>query len=267
MKKTLSLFLTLTLCLGALAQTKASSRSGNTGVGATIPKREASRETATRVTFLGPKTGWGFTKAGASFYSPDGKNLGTLPGGTLFKYSDVKSTSKNPVLVSSVKRETSWQGPYLIDCTDVAAYDGDPDTVDPDTVRNLQTYFRTTGQIAERQETLLGQQHAANPHYNSARQTQKAYLDSVEKAAAMEKQMNTLTGIRKTKALDELRALKYEQARIKAKADQEAAAYKRWKDAHPPDLTKLAADPLLKSLEAERQQAKAKVAPLLPPES
>jgi len=263
MKKPLALFLTLTLCLGALAQTKASSRSGNTGVGATIPKREASMH----VTFLGPKTGWGFTKNGASFYSPDGKNLGTLPGGTLFKYSDVKSTSKNPVLVSSVKRETFWQGPYLIDCTDVAAYDGDPDTVDPDTVRNLQTYFRATGQIAERQETLLGQQHAANPHYNSARQTQKAYLDSVEKAAAMEKQMNTLTGIRKTKALDELRALKYEQTRIKAKADQEAAAYKRWKDAHPPDLTKLAADPLLKSLEAERQQAKTKVVALLPPES
>jgi hypothetical protein len=52
--------------------------------------------------------------------------------------------------------------------------------------------------------------------------------------------------------------------RIKAKADQEAAAYKVWKDAHPASPTALAADPQLQTLEQELRQAKAKVAKLVP---
>ena len=52
--------------------------------------------------------------------------------------------------------------------------------------------------------------------------------------------------------------------RIKAKADQEAAAYKAWKDAHPADPAQLAADPQIKALEQELQKAKSKVAALVP---
>ena len=80
----------------------------------------------------------------------------------------------------------------------------------------------------------------------------------------MEKQMNALTGSRKSKALEELRAFKYEQVRIKAKADQTALAYKAWKDAHPAQPAQLAADPQLQALEKELQAARAKVASLVP---
>ncbi len=280
MQRRLCFFFALLFALAAAAEVKrssrnltplnqpkgqpASSRSGNTGLSVATPPKEAAASTVTKVTFVGPTSGWGFVKAACPSYSPQGKRLGTLPGGTLFKYSDVKATSKNAVLVSTVKRGGAWEGPVLLDCTDVAAYEGAPETLDPQTVSNLGAYFTLLGQAAVRKEQLAEQALAANPHFGPAKQAQQAYQESVAKAAEMEAQMNALTGARKTQALDALRAFKYEQVRIKAAADQEAAAYKQWKDAHPAAPAQLAADPQLQKLEQELQQAKSKVAALVP---
>jgi hypothetical protein len=248
---------------GAVAGT----RSGNTGLSVTPPVKAPPADTVTKVTFLGPRSGWGFVKATCPYYGPDGKRLGTLPGGTLFKYRDVKASSKNAVLECTVQRGAAWEGPFLIDCTDIAGYEGDPDALDPATVKSLAAYFTLSGKITDRQEALAEEALAANPHFESARQAQQAYQDSIAKAAEMERQMNTLTGSRKSKALEALRAFKYEQVRIKAQADQEAAAYKAWKDAHPADPAQLASDPQLQSLKADLQDAAAKVPGLIPPAS
>lgn len=242
----------------------AASRGNETGLNSDTPPREAPPNTVTKITFVGPRSGWGFVKTGSPYYSPQGKHLGSLPGGTLFKYSDVKTSSKNAMLVSTVKRGEAWQGPFLLDCTEIAAYEGSPYTLDLQILADLGLYFSLLGKAEDRKAQLSEQALSANPHFNSARQTQKAYQDSIAKAAELERQMNTLTGARKSKALDTLRAFKYEQVRIKAKADQEAAAYKVWKDAHPASPTALAADPQLQTLEQELRQAKAKVAKLVP---
>jgi hypothetical protein len=242
----------------------ASSRSGNTGLSVATPPQETAVNTVTKVTFLGPTSGWGFVKASGPYYSPQGKRLGALPAGTAFKYSDVKATSKNAVLVCTVRRGGAWEGPVLLDCTDVAAYEGAPETLDPQVVADLGAYFTLLGQVAERHARLADEALAANPHYESAKRAQQAYQDSVGKAASLEAQMNTLAGARKTKALDDLRAFKYEQVRLKAQADAEALAYKQWKDAHPADPAQAAADPQLRKLARDLQQAKAKVAELIP---
>jgi hypothetical protein len=242
----------------------ASARSGNTGLSSATPPREAAADTVTRVTFLGPKAGWGFVQETSPYYSPLGKNLGKLPGGTLFKYNDVKSTSKNAMLVATVKRGEAWEGPFLLDCTVIAAYEGDPGALSPDTVKDLGAYFTLKGKIADRKEALKDAALAANPHFDSARQSQQLYQASIVTAAEMEKRMLTLTGPRKTKADEALRALKYEQVRLKAKADAEARTYKAWKEAHPLDPAKLAADPQLQALERELAAAKAKVGKLAP---
>ncbi len=239
-------------------------RGSDAGSGGSTPSQESEPTVARRVTFLGPASGWGYVRTAAPYYTDQGKRLGELPGGTLFKYSEVRNSSKNSVLVCVVRRGDAWQGPVLIDCTDIAAYEGDPEKLDPRLVDDLGAYFTLLGRVEERKAALAEEALAANPHYESARQAQQAYQKSVEKAAAMEAEMNTLAGIRKTKALDALRAFKYEQVRIKAEADQEAQAYKRWKDAHPVDAAKLAADPQLRQLERELQAAKAKVADLVP---
>lgn len=245
----------------------ASSRSGDSGLSvAAPPQNRTAVETVTKVTFLGPTSGWGFVKATSPCYSPQGKRLGTLPGGTLFTYSDVKTTSKNAALVCTVRRGDAREGPVLLDCTDIAGYEGSPDALDPQTVADLGTYFTLLGKAADRRAELASQTLAANPHLESARQAQQAFQDSVAQAADLERQMNALTGPRKSKMLDTLRALKYEQVALKAKADQEAAAYKQWKDAHPADPAALDADPELRSLKQALQQARAKVASLVPAE-
>lgn len=243
----------------------AGARGDNAGMTVAAPAQDQPAETVTQVTYLGPKSGWGYVKATSPCYSPEGKRLGTLPGGTLFKYSDVKNTSKNAVLVSTVKRGEAWEGPFLLDCTDIAGFEGAPDGIDPEVVKNLASYFTLNGQVEERKEALKLEALSANPHFEAARQAQQEYQASIEKAAEMEKQMNALTGPRKSKALEALRAFKYEQVRIKAKADQAALAYKTWKDAHPLDPAKLTADPQLQALEKALQIARAKVSDLLPP--
>ena len=232
--------------------------------GAAAQASSADRNTATQITFLGPKSGWGFVQTACPYYSPQGKKLGVLPGGTPFKYTGVKPSSKNDMLVSSVKRGEAWEGPYLLDCADLAAYGGDPGALEPQTLENLAAYFTIKGKIADREAALAQEALAANPHYESAKQAQRAYQDSVVKAADMEKQMLSLTGLRKAKADDALRAFKYEQVRIKAKADREAAAYKAYKDAHPAAPAARAADPQLRELEQALGAAKAKVKDLVP---
>lgn len=238
----------------AVSQNSLSSQSEN------IPGQVA------KFTFIGPKKGWGIIKVNADYYSPKGKNLGTLPSGTLFTYTNVVDSSKNTVLVSTVQRNGTWEGPYLLDCTDIVSYEGAPDKIKPEIVQNLTNYFTIKGKIAERKETLADSAASVNPYYNTAKQSMQAYQDTIAKAAEMEKQMTTLTGARKIKADEALRTLKYDQARIKVKADQAAAVYKAWKDAHPAEDTKLENDPQLKNLEQELQSVAAKVAKLLPPE-
>ena len=223
-------------------------------------------ERATTFTFTGPKTGWGFVKETSPYYTPDGKNLGTLPGGTLFKYDGVRTTSKNAVLVSTVKRGETWEGPYLLDCTDIAGYEGDPDTLNPALVKRLETYFTLNGKVAERKAELEDEAATANPHFETARQTQQAYQASIKQAAELEKQMNAQTGTQREKTMDTLRSLKYEQSQLKTKADQSAAAYKAWKAKSPASAAKLAADPQFQALAKEREAARAPVASLIPAE-
>lgn len=219
---------------------------------------------AAAATFSGPKKGWGFVQTPCTYYTPQGKNLGEVRGGTLFTYSDVKSTSKNPVLLAMVRDGATWQGPFLLDCTEIVAFEGDLKATDPQTVKDLSDYFALRGKIAERESALTEAAHAANPHFASARQAQKAYQDSVAKAAALEQKANALSGTLKSKALDEMRGLKYEQTRLKTKVEQESAAYKAWKDAHPLNPNAFASDPQLVALNQALQAAHAKVSTLIP---
>ena len=242
----------------------ATARNGNSGLGVSTTPKETVRDTVTRVVFMGPKKGWGFVKTGSPYYSPQGKNLGTLPGGTCFKYSDVKASSKNPMLVSVVKRGEAWEGPYLLDCTETASFEGDPATVDPEIVKNLGAYFTLSGKIAERKAALAEKASLANPCYAAARETRQAYQASIAKAAKMDEEARTLTGARKMKADEALRAFMYEQVRLKAKADTAAAACKAWNKAHPADPATLAADPDLQALEKERKAVRVTVATLIP---
>lgn len=197
-----------------------------------------------RVTFLGPKNGWGFVKNESPYYSPEGKNKGELKAGTLFKYQDVKSSSKNDMLLSMLRDKSGWHGPYLLPCNEVAAYEGDPESVDIKIVADLRNYFLLKGEYDQYREELLVREYKKNPHYAAYRQATDEYEASIEKARVMKEEAEKLTGIRKTKAHEELRKLKYSQTELRVNLQQIGAKYKAWKKEHPVDIARVEDDRL-----------------------
>lgn len=243
-------------------ESEVSSRSGNTGLG--VKTQPSEKPAAAKASFTGPKSGWGFLQARAPYYSPAGKNLGSLPGGTCFKYAGVETASDTPLLVSTVRNGDRWEGPYLLGCHSLALFEGSPDALDAETFRNLAEYFTLLGKIAERKAALAQTLRTDNPHAETAQRARQAYQASIEKAGELEQQRTALSGARKTKADDDLRALKYEQVRLKADADRAVADYTAWNAAHPISPSKQAADPQLRELEQALQASRVKVSELVP---
>lgn len=281
MKSFITITLLLVLCATlAEAQVRKSSRnlrpltaqpepqpsatqSERTTLGVVTPKREEPVETITKVTFLGPKTGWGIVKATAACYSSEGKHLGTVPGGTLFKYDDVKNGAHTSYLLSSIKRADSWSAPCLLECTAIAGFEGNLEKIDPAVVGNLCAYYSINGRIEERKLELQRESDSANPHAPAAQEAQNAYKQSMTRAAQLQKEMDAAKGPQRQKLLDELRTLKYAQAQLKEKADKATAASQGWSAAHKPDPATLANDQQLQDLQQELLKAREPIANLL----
>ena len=226
------------------------------------PKKDEDMGTVTTVVFSGPQSGWGITKTATPYYSAEGKYLGMLPGGTLFDYSAVKTSSKNMVLEAKVRQDGDWTGPFLLDGTSLAIFEGKPDNINPQTIADLTGYFSITSKLAERKDALEKAGYEKSPGFEAARRAQERYSESIRQAAELSAQADKATGSAKSKLDDQLRALKYEQVRIKAEADKEAAGYKAWKDANPLPPETLRDDPEIAALEQQLAPLKAKIGAL-----
>ena len=244
-------------------------RAGKAGMNTAAPQAtEKVSETGviTKMVFDGPPTGWGVVKANTPCYSLEGKRAGNAPSGSVFTYSSVKNSSKNMVLEVKVEQDGAWQGPFFIDIADVIIFSGTPESMPKELLSDLKTYFSVTEKIAQRKQTLEEAEYTKNPHYESAKLTHEKYAASMKTAEELNAKAEKQTGMTKSKTLDQMRALKYEQTKLKADADKEAAAYKAWKDANPVPPEKLAADKELAALEQQLQELTPKVAAVLPNE-
>ncbi len=222
-----------------------------------VPKKEVAPP---EPVFSGPKSGWGIVNVACAFYGNDGQNLGKLPAGTLLTYSAVKHSTKSFVLVSKVQISANkWDGPFLVEAPDVVMFSGELEQMSPKMIGDLKAYYALKGKIAQRKEDIEEKSQARNPHFETAKLWQQRYADSVEKAADMEAKANDLKGPAKSKMLDELRSLKYEQARLKTQADKEAVSYKAWKDQNPISPTLFSTDAELKALHVQLKEAKEKI--------
>ena len=222
-------------------------------------------EPVEKITFLGPKSGWGFVKKLSAYYSPEGKNKGELKAGTLFKYQDVKSSSKNDMLLSMLRDGSGWHGPYLLPCTEVAAYEGDPETVDIQVVADLRNYFLLKGEHDQYRDDILVREYQKNPHYAAYRQAADEYKASVERARQLNERADKLTGIKKTKAHEELRKLKYRQTELKADLQKTGAKYKAWKKQNPVNIENIQ-DEKLSAMQNKIAAIKNRIPDLIPEE-
>jgi len=222
--------------------------------------------TVEKIKFLGPKQGWGFVTKESACYSLAGKYTGVVQVGDIFKYSDIKESSKNDMLLAVLREKGRWSAPCLLPCDALATYEGDPERVDIQIVGDLRAYFLTKDQHESRQEELLNQECQKNPHYNAYQQVAKEYNSSLETALQMVQEASTLTGIRKTRADEALREFKYRQVRLQHRLDEVAQKYREWKEKNPIDLAKIH-DPQLDELSYKLKTTKSKVADLVPKDS
>lgn len=210
--------------------------------------------------FSGPKSGWGIIRQACAYYSDEGHNVGKLPAGMLFTYSGVKHSTKSFVLIAKIQlKEKTFEGPFLIEASDVVLYRGEFEKMPEKLIGDIKAYYAIAGQIADRKEQIEEKNQSRNPHFDTAKLWQQRYADSIGKAAKMEEKANTLKGPAKSKMLDELRLLKYEQSRLKIQADREAVNYKAWKDQNPISPSLFSDDAELKVLQVQLKEAKEKV--------
>jgi hypothetical protein len=224
------------------------------------PPQEKQEKPKAEPVFNGPKSGWGVVSKTSAFYTEAGENIGKVPAGALFSYSGVKHATGCFLLVAKIKGKSgNWEGPFLIQSPDVVFFSGELTDMSEQFVANIQNYYTLLGKIESRKDELELENQSKNPYFESAKLWQKRYADSITAAAELEAKSNTLKGGAKSKAVDELRALKYEQSRTKIMADKEAASYKAWKEQNPTPPAVINADPTLQSLQKQLKEAKEKV--------
>lgn len=227
------------------------------------PEKEV--EVIKRTVFMGPKTGWGFLKVNAPYYSMNGKNQGKLQAGTLFTYDGVKQSKTTSLLVSRIRlKGEKWQTPFLLDCSKVAAYDGDPKKISPKILKDLWQYFMICGKIDEREEYLKGKAFNENPHYVAATEAYKKYQETLQKAAEMEDEMQTMSGLRRYQAQKKLADYKYVQAKLKVESETKMRAYKKWKAEHPIDPNAVSSDEFLIQLKQQQEELRKRHPQLIP---
>jgi hypothetical protein len=210
--------------------------------------------------FSGPKSGWGVVNEVCAYYSLEGHNLGKLPVGTMLTYSGVKQSTKSFVLLSKIQRQDkTWEGPFLIEASDVVIYRGAFEKIPDTLMEDIKAYYVIKGQIAARKDQIEEKTLFLNPYFETAKLWQQRYVESIEKAVKMEEKAKALSGVAKNNILDALRSLKYEQVRLKTQADKEAVSYKAWKDQHPINPALFNDDAELKVLQIQLNEAKEKV--------
>lgn len=248
---------------------------GGGGASATLGKfgvKETSRNTPTetdgtqitKVRFTGPDNGWGIVKTPSTYYSTEGKHLGELPGGVLFSYVAVKPTSKSLVLYGKIKRTEQWEGPFLLDYEGLTIFSGELEKMPPSVVEPLVAYFTVSDRITQRKKAIEEAEYSKNPYYASAKSAMDRYDATRLHADELQAKSEKLKGLSRSKVLDELRALKYEQNKVKMVLDRENANYKIWKESHPIPASKYTMDGELQRLQAEYDQLQVAVRKFLP---
>lgn len=247
-------------------------RTEQEAVAAALPFASAADRTVRKVVFQGPKQGWGVTRRKVSLYNDSGKKIASAPAGRLFTYSNVREGKNSSYLISvfaEPPQEGAANGLYLVDCTQVAAYEGESwKNVSPILVEKLVAYFNLLGSIDARKKAVALENDSGNPHKEECDAAVGKYRQSIQRATELEKKMNETTGLRRSKIQDELRTLKYEQAQLRLAAQNARRKAEAWRDSSPELKRAIENDPEIIELNEKLKvcQSDSAFMALIPPE-
>jgi chromosome segregation ATPase len=214
----------------------------------------------------GVRTGkWGVTTTQTASYEPNGTRIARLAGGTVVEVQGAVSSSRGSMTICRYRQNGSWQGPVLISEADLAFFSGSVADFPAETLEALQRYFEAKGLVDARTAELTRQQVDANPYTAPYRQAYEQLTALQERAKTLTAERDNASGEARMRAIEELRLMKDEQARLRAVFDQAQTQYRTWKSEHATTSSvDPATDPQIQAWERRMAALKPDVRKVLP---
>lgn len=206
------------------------------------PSTDVIRSSGTGVTH------WGITVKETAVYSKDGKNLKTVPGGTLIEQINSTKTDKGEMSYCKIWKDNVWSGPFLIAGADLIRFPGTREQTDANDVDKLCKYFSLVQQYENRKMEILKANASKNPYYKEFKEKAEAYNKNADRSAELTKQRDEAKGAKRTKLIAELSKLKQEEARQSSELSKIKAKYEDWKKKNSHGEFDYNSDPIFQKL-------------------
>jgi hypothetical protein len=207
---------------------------------------------------------WAILTRRAVHYSTAGKNLGSLPAGTIGEVIKTTTSSDGDVAVCLIEQDGQWKGPVLIGVADLVVFENSLAAVPADTLSLLHHYYTLKERIDARAAAIQKAITDANPHaaaYIRATEAVNAFVIRAQKLTAAFK---TATGPARTDLLEKLKRMKFEQVRLNAERSEAEARMKEWSAQNPAPPANAASDPELGGWLAELRRIEPRKRAIIP---
>jgi hypothetical protein len=176
---------------------------------------------------------WGITVSVASYYSPAGKNQGTLPGGVIMDIEESRATSRGAMSLGRVERDGAMNGPFLIADVDLVRFGVARAEIPEDSLAILKQFYGLKGRLDQRISELRRQAVGANPYAQAYNEAVQKYNDFGKREAALVAKRNQSEGAERMKYMDTLREMIPEGNRLKRSVEEARSRYEKWNAANP----------------------------------
>jgi hypothetical protein len=181
----------------------------------------------------GEASEWGIITKDCPSYTKDGSNIGQIRGGTLFAFKSFETSSKGAMVLCSVIGPAGPSSNVCLVKKEFALlFTGDYHKLPASRLEALKKYYALRGSVAQKKSDLLVAEAEKNPFFTEYQARYKVYNALVEKAKAMEKEMNASTGMTREKLLADLAKLRQEETSVSQTYNAIRQKYNDWKSQH-----------------------------------
>lgn len=203
---------------------------------------------------------WGVTHQRTSYYTDKGVYRGLIEGGEIFTCLKKKlNSSKGDLLECQLIAGPQTNGTFLIARKDAYFFTGDFRKLPKKQIETFREYYQLNAKLIERRKKLQEEGATQNPYFQTSRAAYTAMSKNAEEGKALLKKMSTTTNSEKAALDEQLRALKYKEAPLKAAFEAEQRKFVEWKKLHAKELPNPDTDLQMKTWRDQKE----KLVPLL----
>lgn len=161
-----------------------------------------------------------------------GPNNTSLPGGTFLEYADINATPLRGYYFANGR----WNGPATFQPDKVVFFGGSINEAQPEHLRLLSRYYFLKGRLDTPPPAVQATGNGngnGNPHAAEYKKLAQQYMELQEKTKKLTTERDAARGVKRDKAISELRKLKQEEAPLSIKLKDVQAKYNDWKAKNP----------------------------------